>query len=105
MTKATDRLLGELHGKLAKTMIAALEMSDTAEFLLQEYGEELPEAVYDFLSKNTITNPALLTSISKFLKDNDITCAVEDNDEMSDLEQRLKTKQRRRVGNVIPINE
>lgn len=104
MTKATDKLLGELHGKLAKTMLASLESSEQAAALLEEYSEELPGAVQAFLAKISDANPALLTAVSKFLKDNAITCAIEDSEEMSELEKRLQNK-RKRVGNVIPIDE
>lgn len=103
MTKATDKVLGELHGKLAKSMLAALAASEHAANLLDEYGEELPSAVQAFLVKTADSNPALLTAVAKFLKDNSITCAIEDNDEMSELEQRLQNK-KKRVGNVIPID-
>lgn len=103
MTKATDVLLGELHGRLAKSMLQALSASESAQALLDEHDGELPESVVSFLSKTAGTNPSLLTAISKFLKDNDITCAIEDNDEMSELEERLKNK-RKRVGNVVPID-
>lgn len=102
MTKATDKLLGELHGKLAKSMLAALATSEQAAALMEEFGEDLPGPVQTFLCKHAETNPALLTAVSKFLKDNSITCAIEDNEEMSELEARLQTK-RKRVGNVIPI--
>jgi hypothetical protein len=103
MTKATDKVLGELHGKLAKSMLAALAASETAARLLEDHGEELPGAVQAFLVKTADSNPALLTAVAKFLKDNSITCAIEDNDEMSELEQRLQNK-KKRVGNVIPID-
>lgn len=105
MTKATDKLLGELHGKLATSMLEALKASDQAKALLDEYADELPGAVTAFLSKHADANPALLTAVSKFLKDNSITCAIEDNDEMSELEQRLaKKRERKQVGNVIPMD-
>jgi hypothetical protein len=105
MTKATDKLLGELHGKLANSMLAALTASEQAAALLEEYGEELPGAVQAYLVKTADTNPALLTAVSKFLKDNSITCAIEDNEEMSELEERLKKKRERKlVGKVIPID-
>lgn len=103
MSKATDKKLGELHGKLAESMLSALKSSEVAQALLDEYGDELPGPVQVFLDKTASTNPALLTAIAKFLKDNDITCAVEDSPEMTELEQRLQQK-RRRVGNVIPLD-
>lgn len=103
--KATDKQLGELHGRLAKAMLKALDASDEAGFLLDEHGPELPAPVYAYLEKQAGASPALLTAITKFLKDNEITCAIEDSEEMTDLEQRLSDKRRRRVGNVIPIDE
>lgn len=103
MTKATDKLLGELHGKLAKSMLTALDASERAGELLDEFGDDLPGAVQAFLIKHADANPALLTAVSKFLKDNSITCAIEDDEQMSELEERLKNK-RKRVGNVIPID-
>lgn len=104
MSNATDKLLGELHGRLANAMLASLDASEKAAALLDEYSDELPGAVQAFLVKTADSNPALLTAIAKFLKDNAITCAIEDSEEMSELEQRLRNK-RKRVGNVIPITE
>jgi len=102
MSKASDKLLGELHGKLAKSMLAALRASENASELLEEYGEELPADVVSFLSKTAGTNPSLLTAITKFLKDNDITCSSEDNGEMSEREERLKKKsERKSVSNIV----
>lgn len=104
MAKASDKILGELHGKLAQAMLSALSTSDAAAQLLEEFGDELPGPLVAFLTKTADTNPSLLTAVAKFLKDNSITCAIEDSEELSELEQRLKTK-RKRVGNVIPIDE
>ena len=105
MSKATDSLLGELHGKVAKSMLAALEASDQAQALLDEYGEELPNDVINYLSKAAGNNPALLTAVTKFLKDNSITCVIEDNSDMSELEERLQNKRnKKRIGNVIPMD-
>lgn len=103
MSKASDSQLGVLHGKLAKTMLDALEASDTAITLLEEYQDELPEAVTKFLEKHALSNPALLTTVARFLKDNSITCAIEDNEEMSDLEKTLKNKRKASVTNVVAM--
>lgn len=105
--KATDKMLGELHGKLASVMLSALSNSERAAALLEEFRDELPEEVVKFLDNLDGASPATLTAIAKFLKDNSITCAIEDNDEMSELQERLNDKKRlrKRVGNVIPIEE
>ena len=107
MTKktATDKQLGELHGVLAERMKLALESADSAQYLLDEFAEDLPTPVIEYLEKQTAASPALLTAVAKFLKDNSITCAVEDSAEMTDLQKRLKEKQRRKkVGNVEYID-
>ena len=105
MSKATDKLLGELHGKLAEQMLKALADSEKAQELLTEYSDELPAAVIQFLKMVGGANPSLLTAIAKFLKDNEITCAIEDNEAMTELQERLKNKRRKSVGNVIPMTD
>lgn len=102
MTKATDKLLGQLHGKLAQSMLDSLQASDTAQLLLDAYGEDLPIEVVTFLEQLSTTNPSLMTAVAKFLKDNQITCSVEDSAELSELEQALQ-KKRKRVGNVTAL--
>lgn len=106
MTQATDKDLAKLHNHVAKAMTRALESSNSAEVLLSEHGADLPDEVRDFLEQCTEVNPALLQAITKFLKDNSITCAVEDSDELSDLAQALAQKKKRRtVGNVTHIED
>jgi hypothetical protein len=80
MTKAagTEKELAALHKKLTKAMIKALE------------------------SDNEV-NPALLQAVSKFLKDNDITCPQDESEDLNSLATRLKNK--RSVGNVTHIDE
>ena len=106
--KATDKELGELHSLLAKSMKAALEASSEAQDLLDacvDSGEELPLAVEAFLERAADANPSLLTAVAKFLKDNNITAAIEDSKDMSELEQRLKKKRKHSTDNVVPIKE
>lgn len=97
----TDLELGKLHRRLVNSMNSALEASDTAQDLLDGY-PELPAAVLSFLEKHAMANPALLTSIARFLKDNSITCAVEDSEEESELQTRLNKK--RKVTNVANVS-
>lgn len=101
MTKATDKVLGQLHGKLAASMLKALEAADEAANLIEEFSEEIPPEVYAYLEKQRDASPALLTAVSKFLKDNDITCAIEDTPEMTELAQTLA--QKRRVSTLVPV--
>lgn len=105
MTKANDKELGTLHGKLAKSMLAALDASEEAKILLDNHAHELPDPVIRFLVNHAEANPSLLTAVAKFLKDNNITAAIESSEEMSALEKHLKNKKRVSVGNVTHITE
>ncbi len=104
MTKAAspEKQLALLHKKLAATMIAALDSSDKAIYLLGEY-PELPKEVQTFLRDACDVNPALLQAVSKFLKDNDITCPQDESTEVDALANRLKNK--RTVGNITHIDQ
>jgi hypothetical protein len=102
---ATEGTLGDLHNKVADVMISALDHIEKAQDayeamdveVLAEKGIEPPEL-----------NPALLSVMVRFLDANKITCAPAEGNTMSELEQKLadKAKKRRAVGNVVHlINE
>lgn len=93
MTKATDKELSILHKQLATAFRVALEAKDEALALLNEY-EDLPDAVKGFLERFTAPNPSLLTAAAKFLKDNNITCVVDDNNDLSATAQMLQNKRK-----------
>ena len=103
MTKAagTEKQLALLHKKLSATMLAALDTSDTALALLGRH-DDLPDDVREFLEEACAINPALLQAVSKFLKDNDITCPQDESSELTDLTERLKKK--RSVGNITHLD-
>lgn len=103
--KATEKELSELHGKVTKIMLQALDQCERAEVLLgRKRDVSLPEDVTKYLESQVASNPALFTSITKFLKDNDITVQPEESETASELRERL-SKKRKVVGNVIPITE
>lgn len=98
---ASESSLGELHNKVAKVMTKALDNFEAAQdaFDPSQEGSILPEV-----------NASLLSVITKFLNENKITCAPEENEDMSILEQRLANKlkggrrNRRQVGNVVHMD-
>lgn len=104
-TPATSKELAALHKKISAAMLKALEANERAEALLSEYGAELPEPVSDFLDELCTTNPALFQAVTKFLKDNDVTCQIEEDETTSALQQRLAKKKARNVGNVTFIEQ
>lgn len=96
MSKATEKQLSTLHGKVAETMVSALDQADNAALLLDKYHgdreEELPADVRLFLQSCREIHPSLLTVATKFLKDNNISCDAASDEELTDLEQRLAKK-------------
>ena len=101
----TEKQLALLHKKLSITMLAALDSSDEALSLLGKYGSELPDQVTEYLEKQCAINPSLLQAVSKFLKDNDITCPQDESHELSTLEQRLKNKRKSTVSNIVHLED
>lgn len=103
MTKATEKILGDLHGKLAQQMIAVLESQTGALGLIAKYEGKLPGDVVMFLEKVAQPNPAFMTSVSKFLKDNEISVDPDTSEQMSDLEKLLNNKQDKKK--TTPISD
>jgi hypothetical protein len=87
---ASESLLGQLHERVAKVMLDALDRY--AKFDLDDIVLGDPDG--NGMVTVSIPEPsaALLGAITKFLKDNDITCQIEESKEMSDLEKRLQAK-------------
>ena len=104
MSAASERALADLHSQLAKSMTKSLQQTEIAELLLVEYRDELPKRVVKFLEDASTASPALLAAISKFLKDNEITCQPDEDEGMSVLEQTLKNK-RRKVSDIDLMDE
>lgn len=112
MTKkaASEGTLGALHSKVAKIMTGALDVYDTEQELYLKQAEMIKEhaddpELVDKLAGMTAPQPnaSLLSVITKFLSDNQITCVAEESAELSDLQKSLeeRKKTRRKVGNVV----
>ena len=102
MTRATEDQLAILHRKVAETMTDALDQADIAARLLAKHkDEDLPKGIVRFLEDCREINPSLLTSATKFLKDNNISCDPAEDSAVGELEERLK--KRRKQGNVTSI--
>jgi len=97
---ATEKELSALHNKVAKALSDKLESADTAGALLEEFRDELPEEVIKYLAAQSDASPALLTVITRFLKDNSITAVIEENEELTALDKQLAEKRKRRVGRL-----
>ena len=81
---ATDKTnMNDLHELLAQVMAA--QVGDVATWVNEE-GEVVT---------NYTASPALLAVAAKFLKDNEITCAIEDDVNLDELNTLLSNKQKK----------
>lgn len=93
---AETKALNELHVRVANHMMRALEQNELAAELLIEF-PDLPEPVCRFLDNAAQDNPALLTVVTKFLKDNSITAAPEESKDLSEVQKLLNQKRARLI--------
>lgn len=102
---ATEKSLGKLHDMLTGIFIKVLQQYeqkiDVVEAL--DLDELESDVLTELLAKGIEPNPAMLSAISKFLKDNEIMYDTEQLEELSSLERRLKDKREKR-GNVISLD-
>jgi hypothetical protein len=108
---APEHMLSALHAQIARVMKKELDVYEAAQnWYLKWDGQPVMDEDEDtpvFPEPPTMP-PALLSAITKFLKDNDITAAAEDSDELSELEEALANKRKTRrvaVGNIVPFTQ
>jgi hypothetical protein len=87
--KASEVALGELHGAVARVLTEQIthkeeETRITDDGEVESTGQEVYTA-----------SPATIAAAIKFLKDNQITCDVEQEENMSNLKDALAKKQKR----------
>lgn len=88
MSKATESKLSALHSAVAVVLTDQLLQKEAktdfdVDGNIVETGEEMFNA-----------SPATISAAIKFLKDNNITCDIEENKDMSNLREALSKKQR-----------
>lgn len=102
---ANEQRLGGLHDTLARVFQRVLERYEkNYEALDQMQKEEVSDEMVELLSTIQEPNPAMLSAVSKFLKDNDIMYDTEEVNKLSAQERRLKEKRERR-GNVVSFSD
>ena len=88
MSKANETKLGALHGAVAQVLTAQISHTED-EMILNMDGEE--EATGNVIHTCA---PATIAAAIKFLKDNQITCDIEVDENMNNLRESLAKKQR-----------
>ena len=89
MSKASESMLAALHEAVATVLVEQV-LHEEEETIFDGEGE----AVATGLMVKTAT-PALLATAARFLKDNDITCDVEQDENMGSLREALGRKQKK----------
>lgn len=74
--KASENTLGTLHSRVASVLADNLENDEGA-------------------------NPSIISIAVKFLKDNEITCSIKDNQDMDALNEQLKAKRAKRKLRIV----
>ena len=83
MSKATNDQLAKLHATIAKVLNE--QIADKVAFTDEESGEE--KEIYT-------ATPATISAAIKFLNDNNITCDPADDENLSELAEKLAKKQK-----------
>lgn len=101
---AGERTLGSLHKGLARVMINVLKKYERdLETLDRVPKADIEEEIMAALAEGGLMpNPAMLSAISKFLKDNDIGFEAEEIDELKGINTRLEQRRKAR-SNVISL--
>ena len=94
---ANEEIMGDLHAKVAQVFLRVLESYERAELVADDVEDE---AMRELLSAGP--NPAMMSAITKFLKDNSIDFDNEEIEKLSDTEQRLQARKARR-SNLVTL--
>ena len=103
---AKENTLGGLHGTLARVFQKVLEKYELnleAVAHLRDNGD-LEDEMITVLAEIQEPNPAMLSAVSKFLKDNDIMYDTEEIDKLNAQQRRLEELKKKR-GKVVNLND
>lgn len=102
---ATENRLGKLHDMLTSIFIKTLKQYEQKMGAMEalDLDELENDVLVALLEKGVEPNPAMLSAISKFLKDNEIMYDTEQLEQLSTLERRLADKKKAR-SNVVTLD-
>lgn len=101
---AKEQQLGKLHSKVTEIFLKVLEKyHKQLDFIDGIDADDLEnEMIAELMTAGAMPNPAMLSAITKFLKDNDIGFDTEKLAELSDQERRLKERREKR-GTLVSL--
>ncbi len=88
MSKANEKKLGAVHGAVAEVLTAQISHQEE-QMDYDEEGNEVSTGQMQYTAA-----PATVAAAIKFLKDNQITCDIETDENMNNLRESLAKKQR-----------
>ena len=102
---AKEQQLGALHAKITDVFIKVLARYEARLDALENVTtENITEEILDkLLEDGAMPNPAMLSAVTKFLKDNDIGFETEKLSELSDQERRLEERRKKRP-NLVDLS-
>lgn len=104
---ANERAMGNMHATLARVYTAVLKKYELQFEVLEKLAsdeEALATEMVEMLMAVAEPNPAMLSGISKFLKDNEIMYDAEEVAELSAQQRRLQEMAAKRKGNVVTLD-
>lgn len=110
---ANEKSMGALHTKITAIFLKVLQTYETRLDAIEnlsktEFEDEIEAAMIEKLfDDGAVPNPAMLSAITKFLKDNDVTFEIEKLDEISETQKRLQERARNRpnLSNLKVVGE
>lgn len=101
---SNEKALGDLHGLLTKVFMKVLKKYETQLDAVQtaDFESEVVEELMDVAVEPT---PAMLSAISKFLKDNSIAYDTEDLNKLSTQERRIAAMRKSRGASVVSLKD
>ena len=101
---ATELTLGNLHAQVARVFDKVLKTYEKRLDVLENINtEELTEDVLSMLmSESSMPSPAMLSAVTKFLKDNEISFDTKEIEHLSATQERLNARKAKRT-NLINL--
>jgi hypothetical protein len=87
---ADEKVLGELHTAVAKVLTEALKGQELPGYFDPETSQEVP-------GQTLPPSAAIIAAATKFLKDNNITCAPSKDNALGELEEAMKARRAKRI--------
>lgn len=102
---ANEHTLGKLHSHLARVFTKVLEKYERGMEAIDALPrDEVESELLEELMKISEPNPAMLSAISKFLKDNDIGMDSDEVDQLNETERRLQEARKKRQASGMNLS-